>query len=226
VIYLRNVSKYHLDAQLGHEVVLRDVSLGLPTDRPLAIVGSDARLISTILLMLTGAKAPDRGEIARGRIRCSPVINLGGGGAATFLGQLSALDNISSLAAMYGVDRRKLIALVESAGSFASRLDMPFRKLEWASRRSIEAATIAALPFDCYFIDRLHMLDIVLVRRMFHAARLRGAGVIFSTDRVPQALRLAKVGALASNGRLQLAENLQETLASHGQAGKNIAASV
>lgn len=83
-------------------------------------------------------------------------------------------------------------------------------------RRTLEATIIAALPFDCYFVDLMHQIDMSVVTRLFHAAKLRGAGVIFATARLPQAVRFASSGAIASNGQLTWADNLQETLASHG----------
>jgi capsular polysaccharide transport system ATP-binding protein len=217
MIHLHNVSKYHLDIALGHEVVLRDASFALPSDRSVAVLGS-AKVASTILLMLTGAKVPDKGRIERGRLRCSPVIN-SGGAPISLVVQSTALSNIELLAKRYGADAHLLAALVEGATGLGSALQLPVRKLDGPQRRSLEAAAIAALPFDCYFIDRVHQLEPKLIWRMLTAARLRGAGVIFSTDRLPQARRLARSGVFVADGQLHWTENLQETSEAHGQAG-------
>jgi ABC-type polysaccharide/polyol phosphate transport system ATPase subunit len=217
MIHLRNVSKYHLDIELGHEVVLRDASFAFPTDRSVAVLGG-AKVASTILLMLTGAKVPDKGSIGRGRLRCSPVIN-SSGAALSLVAQLTALGNIEMLAGRFGADPHLLAALVEGATGLGSAMQLPVRKLDGIQRRSLEIAAISALPFDCYFIDRVHLIEPRLIWRMLTVARLRGSGVIFATDRLPQARRLARSGAFVANGQLHWTENLQETSEAHGQAG-------
>ena len=221
MIYFRNVSKYQLDAYLGHEVLLRDASFVFPTDRSLAIL-SESKVASAVLLMMTGSKVPDRGRVERGRLRCSPVINAGGVPGALG-GSFTGLENIRMFADRYGVDQHKLAALVEAAGDFGTALNLPVRKLDGAQRRSLETAAIAALPFDCYFVDKIHQIEPTLVWKLLHAAKMRGAGVIFSTERPLQARRLASSGVIVSNGLMQWATNLQETFESHGQAGQSAA---
>jgi capsular polysaccharide transport system ATP-binding protein len=216
VIHVRGVTKYHLDAHLGHEVILRDASFSLPTNRPAAILGSDVRAISMILLMLTGARVPHKGEIDRGRLRCSPVIHSGGAPGPSLHPQLTAADNIRIFAELYGADVHELMGLVESACELGPRLKLPVSKLDWAARRVLELSVIAALPFDCYFIDRLDILNGPLIWRLILAAQRRGAGLIFSTQRRPQAARLAKIGVLIEDGAARMLYNLEESLASHG----------
>jgi ABC-type polysaccharide/polyol phosphate transport system ATPase subunit len=216
VIYLRKVSKYHRDAELGHEVVLRDASFVFPTDRPVVVLGPDARVISSIMLLLTGSMAPDKGEISRGRIRCSPLINSAGTPGAALLAQYTSADNIRRFAELYSVDRQKLMDSVENACSLGAYLNLPVKKMQWPMRRSLEAAIITALPFDCYFADRLHSLESGLVWRLFYAAKVRGAGIIYSAQRLPPGIRRSSTAAVAANGALQWADNTQGTITSHG----------
>jgi len=222
VIQLLKVSKYLLNAELGHEVVLRDTSFAFPTDRPLALLGPDGKVLTAVLLMLTGSTVPDRGQIDRGRLRCSPVINAGGF-ATTLVVRLSGADNIRMLADFYGVDRHRLLELVGVASKLGKLLDLPTRRLDAQKRRALEVAAVGALPFDCYFIDRLHAIEPPLVKRLFEAAGMRGAGVIFSAARLSQATRLASSGVFASNGSLQWAGNLEDVTELHGQTGQDAA---
>lgn len=218
MIYLRKVSKYHLDSELGHEVVLRDASFAIPTNRFLALITENTKAASTILLMLTGSRLPETGQVDRGRVRCSPVMNAGGG-PSTLIPLMTVEENIAMLAARFGIDYRKLAALVEGALCLGSAWQLPVRKLDGAQRRSLEVAAVSALPFDCYFVDRLQHIESKLIWKLLHSARLRGAGVIFSTDRASLAQRLNSVEVLVSNGQLHWAKNLQETIKAHGQAG-------
>jgi capsular polysaccharide transport system ATP-binding protein len=197
-------------------VILRDASFSLPTKGTAAILGSDVRGISMILLMLTGAHVPHKGKIDRGRLRCSPVIHSGGAPGGSLIPQFTAAENIRILAELYGADPHDLMALVESACELGPRLNLPVSKFDWTARRVLELSVIAALPFDCYFVDRLDILNGPLIWRLILAAQRRGAGLIFSTQRRPQAARLAKVGVLIENGAARMLYNLEESVASHG----------
>jgi capsular polysaccharide transport system ATP-binding protein len=211
VIQLYNVSKYHFDSYLGHEVVLRGATFSIPTDRRVAIVGEDASVLSTILLMLSGSKTPDRGEITRGRVRFSPVINANGAAGQVWVRQMTGLENLRSLASMYGVDPNHLVALVEAAGSFGSYLSLPMKKFDSARRRALEVAAITALPFDCYIVDALQSVAPFYMRRLFRAAEARGSGVIFCTQREQQATRWAEATVVASEGQLRWAGTGKES---------------
>jgi ABC-type polysaccharide/polyol phosphate transport system ATPase subunit len=213
VIHLHNVSKYHLDGHLGHELVLRDASFSLPTDRPVAIIGGDPKAATTLLMLLCGSQNPDKGEILWPPARLSPLIHANGVPGASLVPQFTAADNIRLLAELYGVDGFDLMALVEEACRFGPRLTIPVAKFDWPTRRALELTVIAALPFDCYFVDRLHVMEGPLVWRLLHAAKARGAGVIFSTQRQAQALRIARVGAVAADGAVRVLNNLQESSA-------------
>lgn len=218
MIRLHKVTKYYRDETTGHEVVLRDVSFIFPTDRPVALLGADEKVVSSLLLMLSGSVVPDKGEVRRGRLRCSPLINASGM-PGVLIGHFSGSENVRRLAELYGADAHRLIALVEAACGLGKLLEMPVRTLLPQKRRSLEVAAIAALPFDCYFADRVQLINPELMSRLLHAARMRGAGVIFSSQRLRQAFRLADIGAVAADGALHWAHNPREILATYGQAG-------
>jgi ABC-type polysaccharide/polyol phosphate transport system ATPase subunit len=211
MIRARNVSKFNFDQHTGHELVLRDAYFDLPTDRPVAILGKDPRVVTSIMLLLSGVTKPDRGEVDIGRLRMSPLIQAGGVPGASLIPRFTAAENIGHLAAMYGVDAAHLTALVESVCNFGAQLNLPVSKFDWPMRRLLELTVVSALPFDCYFVDRLQAYSGPALWRLFHAARLRGAGLIFSTNRRGQATRfftrLGNAAAVVSGGHVRLVEN-------------------
>ena len=201
VIHADNISKYIIDGKLGHQLVLRDASFSVPTDRSVAILSGDALAATTLLSLLTGTKTPDKGKIVAERFRASPIMNHRGVPGGALIPQMTATGNIRLLADLHGVDPIELLALVESVCRFGSRLDIPVSKFDWPMLRAFEVTVTAALPFDCYFIDRLHSVD-MQVWRLVAAARgsERGFGVFYAANHAGREFRGSGYGSCARQG--------------------------
>jgi ABC-type multidrug transport system ATPase subunit len=225
MIYLRNVSAYCSKGPFEHEFVLRNVSGALPTDRAFALLGHDAQALTAVLYMLAGAKAPHEGEVLHSFMRKSPLIQAGGVAGATLVSQFSAADNIRLLADLHSIDRHHLMALVEVACRFGKYLGVPVGKFDRPMRRVLELTVMAALPFDCYFVDGLHRTPAPLTWRLVHAARRRRAGLVFSTTARRQALRIARMGGIVSGGSMRFLYSLDEVLSSDEYAQQAASAS-
>jgi ABC-type polysaccharide/polyol phosphate transport system ATPase subunit len=196
--------------------VLRDTTICFPTDRPVALLGENNEDLTVILYMLSGATVPDGGEIVAGQLRASPLIHAGGVPGATLVPHFSAADNVRLLGDLHGIDQHQLRALVEVVCRLGSSFHVPVAKLERGKRRALEMNVMAALPFDCYFVDRLHSAAGPHAWRLLTTARKRGAGVVFSTQLYRQALRITQNGAIVQGGSIHLMSPLPETLASYG----------
>jgi capsular polysaccharide transport system ATP-binding protein len=215
MIRLCNVSLSLRGKGVGHGPIIRDVSVALPTNRRMAILGGSPRALTEVLSMLAGLRTPDRGWIDREQTRCSPVVNASSVAGRTLVFQLSALDNIRLAAATHGVDEATLIALVESACQLGKMLTVPVNDLGHPVRRKLEATLIAAIPFDCYYIDNLHEFEGPIIWQFVHVAYQRGAGIFFTSRRPNQVRNFAQLGATIRNGSLEVREDL-----AHAPAGE------
>jgi ABC-type polysaccharide/polyol phosphate transport system ATPase subunit len=215
MIYLRSVSQSLPDERTGRRLVLQDVSAALPSAQRLVLLGSDVAALTEILALLAGNRRPDRGQLVAGRIRRSPVINTGGASGSTLVPQLSVLENIRVAARTHGVDEIALIALVESACRLGRMLKEQVRTFNWPTRRRLEATLIAALPFDCYFVDRLHELEGQFVWQLIHVAGRRGAGIIFTSNREKQTFAVAQQAIVVRNGSLRLQSHVRKAMTTH-----------
>ncbi len=215
MMYLCGISQSLPDEGVGRRPLLQNVSAALPTALRLVLLGSDAVALTEILAMLAGNRTPDHGRIVASRLRRSPVINTGGSSGSTLAPQLSVLENIRVAARTHGVDEAALIALVESACRLGKLLNAPVRTFNWPMRRRLEATLVAALPFDCYFVDRLHELEGESVWRLVHVASRRGAGIIFTSAREKQTLTLAQQAIVVRNGSVKLKPHIGKAVSAH-----------
>lgn len=215
MIRLYNVSLSYLEKRDIRHSIMSGVTLALPSVHRVALLGDDFKAITEILSMLAGVRKPDHGRIDVGRMRLSPVINAGSGAGRTLVPQLTALENIRLAARTHGIEETTLIALVESACQFGEMLSTPVRNFDRPMQRKLEATLVAAIPFDCYFVDRLHEMENNLVWQLVHVAVLRGAGLIFSSRRPNQVEKIAEMGILVQDGWCELLDDVTVEIHSH-----------
>lgn len=204
MIRLSHVTLTLRENQQAPVPVLHDVSVVLPTNRRIAVLGSDPVALTEVLSMLAGLRTEDAGLIDRGRTRCSPLINAGSVAGRTLVMQLTALENIRLAAATYGFDAAELIALVESFCQFGQMLAAPVNNFDRPMRRKLEVTLIAAIPFDCYYVDRLHEFEPPLIWQLVQVAKLRGAGIFFTSRQPKQVRSFAELGATIQDGSLEM----------------------
>jgi ABC-type polysaccharide/polyol phosphate transport system ATPase subunit len=217
MIRLFNVSHSLREEGIDPVPIMRNVSVELPANRRLVILGEDHKELSEVLLMLAGMRRPDRGWITFGDLRCSPVVNAGSAAGRTLVSQLSAVDNIRLAARTHGLDEAMLIAVVEAGCQFGKMLWAPVGSLDRTAKRKLEATLIAAIPFDCYYIDRLHEFEGPIVWQFVHVAAQRGAGILFTSRMANQTRKFAQMAATVKDGSLGMRQNVTEALADHAR---------
>jgi capsular polysaccharide transport system ATP-binding protein len=216
MIRLSNVSLSFRQKGVGHGPIMRNVSVVLPTDRRFAILGEDPRALTEVLSMLAGMRRPDGGSIDYQHMRCSPVVNASSFAGQSLVNQLTAIENIRLAACTHGLDARELIALVEAACQFGKMLSAPVSNFDRVMRRRLEATLIAAIPFDCYYIDKLNELESPLIWQFVRVAEQRGAGILFTSRRPKQIHNFAESGAMVRDGSLEMWDDLTKSLPGHG----------
>ena len=97
MIILDNVSKYY-PTKFGRNYVLRDVSITLPRDRNIGILGANGAGKSTLLRLLGGMDMPSKGKVTR-HCRVSWPLALGGG----FQGSMTGRENTRFVCRIHGV---------------------------------------------------------------------------------------------------------------------------
>jgi ABC-type polysaccharide/polyol phosphate transport system ATPase subunit len=215
MIRLSNVSLSLREKGVYPMPIMRNVSVTLPANRRLVVLGEDVKALSEVLLMLAGMRKPDQGRIEFGDMRRSPVVNSGSIAGSTLVSQLSAKENIRMAARLHGIDEVDLIALVESGCQMGRRLSAPVSSFDRVARRKLEATLIAAIPFDCYYIDRFHEFEAPIIWQFVHVAAQRGAGILFTSRMPNQTRKFAQLAATVRDGSLEMWHDLNEVLSGH-----------
>lgn len=218
MIHFCAVSKWTSDEKREAAFVLRDATVSLPTNGRVALFGEDQQSLTTILHLLAGSEVPDRGRIVVGGLRRSPIINAGGTAGSSLVRRLSGVDNVNFFARIHGVDPGHLLGIVGAACHLGELWRLPVSEYDVSIRRGLEIALIAALPYDCYFLDKIDRLEHRLIWQLFHAVRLRGAGIFFTTRKIPLAARFGEARALVAHGSIRVSSDLKEAIAGHERA--------
>jgi ABC-type polysaccharide/polyol phosphate transport system ATPase subunit len=194
--------------------ILQHTSIALPTNRRMAVLGAEPAALTEVLAMLAGMRTPDAGWIERGRVRSSPVVNAGSAPGRTLVPALTAIENIRLAAEANGVDPSELIALVESACQFGKMLALPVNNFDRSMRRKLESTLVAAIPFDCYYIDRLHEFEAPIIWQFVQVAKQRGAGIVFTSNTPKQVRKFAELEAMIQDGSLEMRDCFSKAPAS------------
>jgi ABC-type polysaccharide/polyol phosphate transport system ATPase subunit len=194
----------------GHEIVMLPITLDLPTDRRLAVMGDKRQGKSIFLRILSGAQMPTFGEVIS-NVRLSPVIKSG----ALFNSRLSTYENIRFSARMFNLDIDILAKTVSAISGVAAAVGAPHKDESAEDRRTAELALLSILPFDCYLIDEVSVLPEVARHRLFSAAHQQGAGVIFATNSVRLARTYADCAIVIRGKSIHPFSDIEEAIAFH-----------
>ncbi len=207
LIHFVDVAMSYPRAGLPPRIVLAPGTISLPTDRRLVVLLGRHQGKSTLLQLLAGKLQPDQGAVI-GADSLSPVVNAG----ALLHPLLSASENIRFLARAYGFDPDVMLMAVDALQPLDFPLNQPLKGQDVNQRRSLEAAIVFLLPFQCYLVDELGQLDTELVARCMDSLADRQAGLVFSTSQSRLASQFADAAVLIEDGFLHLFQDVQEAV--------------
>jgi ABC-type polysaccharide/polyol phosphate transport system ATPase subunit len=210
VIYLNDVSKYSSDPALGTNAIFEHISADLPIDRLTALLGDSAGVLSALLHFAAGSEMPDGGIVTRSRAHFSPVINSRGVAGASLSRKLNGYDNLNFFGRIHGVDVQALATTVLKMAGLGILMDLPMNSWHPSARQGFEVALLAALPYDCYLVDRMHDLPPRQRRQILQKNEMSRVGVIFTTTLPGFASKLADFVAVVSQKSIDLFEKVEK----------------
>ena len=197
------------------QIVLVPGTISLPTDRRLAVLVRRHQGKTTLMQLLSGKLRPDQGEVM-GADSLSPVVNAG----SLLHPQLSAVENIRFLARAYGFDPDVMLMAVDALQPLDFPMDQPLKGQDGSQRKSLEAAIVFLLPFQCYLVDEIGQLDPNLVARCMESLAERQAGIVFSTSQSRLASQYADAAVLIDDGLLHLFQDVEEAVEVYESKGR------
>jgi capsular polysaccharide transport system ATP-binding protein len=126
------------------------LSVELPDDRNIAIIGRNGSGKSTLLSLIAGTLRPNRGKIVR-KYRTSWPLGFVGGMHPNLTGR----QNAKFIARIYGVRTHTLVDYVAEFSELGDFFDLPVRSYSHGMRARLAFAISIAVDFDCYLVDEI-----------------------------------------------------------------------
>jgi capsular polysaccharide transport system ATP-binding protein len=162
------------------ERILTDVSLEIPADRRIALLGGTQIARKALFDLLSGIALPKSGRVARKCTVSFPVGFLGG-----FVPELTIRENVGILASMYDQDGPKIVQFISRFADLRPELDKPFGKLPRIVVRRLGLFIAYSMPFDVYLVTAgRRLMNSALQQDIYGLFKARAAthGMIVSTD--------------------------------------------
>jgi len=197
----------------GYKVILRDVTLTIPSGVSLGLLGRNGSGKSTLLEMIGGTIRPDAGRIVTRGTVSWPV-----GFAGSFHGDMTGLQNTRFIARVYGVDSDELCEFVADFSELGSYFNVPVRTYSSGMRSRLAFGISIGIPFDTYLVDEVTSVGDASFRQKSGEVfndRMRHAGAIVVTHSAVQLRKLCQAGAVLEDGRLRYFDNVEDAIALH-----------
>jgi capsular polysaccharide transport system ATP-binding protein len=209
MITLEGVSKSYRTSK-GYRVILDDVSLLLPTDRNIGVLGRNGAGKSTLLRLISGEEEPDTGRIKR-EARVSWPLGFTGG----FHPALTGRENLRFVSRIYNCDIDEVTAYVEGFSELGDYFDMPISTLSSGMRARLAFGLSLAMQFEFYLIDELVSVGDAWFREKAQAEfeRIRSESGMLLVSHNPTTIRkFCDSGLVLRDGQLTIFDSLDDAV--------------
>ena len=190
--------------------VFDNLSLDLPADRRVAILGGKYSGKSALVQMLCGLVKPNHGYVER-----FTRLSFPGGFLRGFRPAHTGRHNIEFAAKIYDADPREVVEFVRHVSGLGNKIDMHMRLMTPQDRARLSYTLMYALPFDTYLFDNsIGAIDPEFRARceaMF-AARMATAGAIVATAQTRIARQHCDCAYVIRNKGLTFYEDVPEAI--------------
>jgi capsular polysaccharide transport system ATP-binding protein len=212
MLELRNVTKIYQTSS-GPNVVLRDLSLSLPKNESIGVLGKNGAGKSTLLRIVGLAEAPTAGEVIHhGRV--SWPIGFAGG----FNGSLTGEENCRFVARVYQQDIDYVVEYTRWFADIGRYFYEPVRTYSSGMRARVAFGLSMAIDFELYLVDEITAVGDKAFRKKCRDAfteRRERAGLLMVSHEVTTLAEYCKRCIVLSDGSAQIYDSLAEATAAY-----------
>lgn len=212
MIRFHNVFKSY-QVKSSAKVILDGVTVDLPTDRNVGILGKNGAGKSTLMRMIAGVEAADFGEITTDKV-ISPPIGFGG----LLNPQLTGEENANYAARLYNEDQDRVAAYCRLFSDIGDYFYMPVRTYSSGMRARMAFSLTVAIDFNVYLIDEVLAVGDTAFREKCKALFRERAGrssMVIVSHQAATINEFCDCAAVLKNGRLTLYDTLEDAAAAH-----------
>lgn len=212
MILLRNVHKrYQTDHGLG-PWVLKGVTLDIPKNVNVGLIGGNGAGKSTLLRLIAGVDQPTKGTVER-HCRVSWPMGLGSG----FQANLTGRQNAKFICRVLGhdADMAERVAYVESFADIGAAFDEQVRNYSSGMRSRLTFALSLAFEFDVYISDEVTAAGDSVFRQKAATAFKRmvnKSGLIMVSHGESTLRQFCQAGIFLQNGQAHWFDNIEDAL--------------
>jgi capsular polysaccharide transport system ATP-binding protein len=207
---LDNITKSYL-TNSGRKYIFRNLSLIVPPDRNIALIGKNGAGKSTLMRLLSGVDTPDSGVIRTDKSISWPVGQAGG-----FQGSLSARDNVKFVSRIYGFiddEMREKVRYVQDFADIGLWFDEPVRTYSSGMRSRVAFGMSMAFDFDYYLIDEVMAAGDNTFRTKCEEVfkeKLGKSKIFLTTHSMKEVERLCDIVLLVDKGKIVVYEDVEQ----------------
>lgn len=212
MIRFEGVTKYYPTPR-GAKVLLRDFSLTLRAGEKVALMGRNGAGKSTMIGMISGTVAPDRGAVTHQGTMSWPMGFSGG-----FALDVSGRENVMFVSRIYGVDGARLLRFVAEFAELGAFIDMPVRRYSSGMRARLAFGLSMGLGFDWYLVDEITSVGDAAFRKKsleHFRSRLQDAGLVMVSHSPGTLREYCSSGLVLEAGQATYFEDLEEAIRVH-----------
>lgn len=221
MIILERVTKMLLGRGSPRKV-LSSVSMRIPTNRRIALLGPSHEDNKAFINVLAGHTPPDSGRVIRKARVSFPAGELIG-----FDSDLTVRSNVAHVARLYGADVKSTVAFVERFAKLGAAFDRRYRHLAGAEKSELGHILTYSIPFDLYLLNRDATSPKNLQGPAFSLLEHRlanSAGIIVAIGQPAFARTHCELGLVLHNGQLMAFTDIEQALTVSHTLGKEEAA--
>jgi len=150
MIELKNVTKY-FKTNSGRKYILKDVSLTIPSNKNIGILGRNGTGKSTVMRMLGQIEFPNQGRIVSNKSFSWPL-GIGGG----FVPKMTGKANVKFVCRLYGKSSKEIKEIIRFVQEFSELNEyfyMPIQTYSSGMRSRLNFGLSLAFDFDYLIID-------------------------------------------------------------------------
>ena len=212
MIIFDRVEKTVGGSHAGRREVLADVSLRIPSNRRIAVLGPSETGKRIFIKLLAGIEFPTSGTIVRNARVSFPVGKIGG-----FSRDMSIRGNVAHVARLYGADVDEVVDFVKKVMRLGPAFDRPYREMPARKRADFNQVLSYSVPFDVYLLgEEVAAMgkreEKTEVFSLFEA-RARTCGMIMATSNASFIREFCDMALILHNGNILLTKDIEGALA-------------
>jgi len=212
MIELKNVTKYFKTKQ-GKKYILKDMSILIPSEHNIGILGRNGTGKSTIMRMLGQIEFPDKGRILSNKSFSWPL-GLSGG----FVGNMSGKANVKFVCRLYGKSEKEIkdiINFVKKFSELGNYFEMPIKTYSSGMKSRLSFGLSLSFDFDYLLIDETLSVGDAKFRKKSKEALLKKietCNVLLVSHDMGTLRDICDVGIVVDKGKMSYFDNINNAI--------------